>query len=223
MVGPFLDERNPHDVLITIPPSHYMEYNPKTQMYRNRISLRNKNGSVLGHNILQGRTLHFDVLKKRIGFAEQSSCSQEMPPLENNQESTYNDDNKDVTTNNIDQQTDNAGTINGGGVATNSNPSSTSSSPPPPPPPQLPQSPPSTTNSEESRTQSLDTPKTEYSDNTFNPPPPKTIKYTDPVKFVNFYYYAAIFLGVILIALFSLNLCRKYRKVASNETNVNKV
>jgi len=71
MVGVGLDSDSPYDVLLAIPPTQYLE-KLSTGLYRTRISLKNKNGSVLGANLINGRLLHFST--SRVGFAEIQSC-----------------------------------------------------------------------------------------------------------------------------------------------------
>ena len=72
MTGVDLDEESPFDVLLAIPPTQYLQ-KLSSGLYRTRISLKNKNGSVLGANIMSGRLVHFD--NSKVGFAEVQSCN----------------------------------------------------------------------------------------------------------------------------------------------------
>lgn len=71
-----LDERRPTDVLVAMPPTHYMEYNPTTQRYSSRLYFNEKRGGVLGANFMMGHDVLFDAHHGRIGFAE-STCDYE--------------------------------------------------------------------------------------------------------------------------------------------------
>merc|ERR1711957_217958 len=64
---------NPLDVVITIPGSHYMEFDPDTDKYVPRFYTEEASGSVLGANAMMGYDVYFDVARGRIGFAE-SNC-----------------------------------------------------------------------------------------------------------------------------------------------------
>lgn len=71
-----LDKENPFDVLLIVPPHHYIEYSQKTQKYVSRIVLTSSptgNDNILGSNILQGYNILFDMENFRIGWAL-SSC-----------------------------------------------------------------------------------------------------------------------------------------------------
>lgn len=72
LVGRVMDPENPYDVILAIPPSHYMEYNPRTDQYTFRFYLDN-GPSFLGANAMMGHDVLFDVANQRIGWAE-SSC-----------------------------------------------------------------------------------------------------------------------------------------------------
>jgi len=69
-----LDPLAPHDPLIAIPASSYMDYSPVTKMYSSRLYFSETAGSVLGSNTLQGHNVVFDWENGRVGFAE-SSCA----------------------------------------------------------------------------------------------------------------------------------------------------
>lgn len=71
-----LDTKNPFDVILVIPPHHYIEYSPKAQKYVSRIVLTSSptgNDNIIGSNILQGYNILFDMDNDRIGWAL-SSC-----------------------------------------------------------------------------------------------------------------------------------------------------
>merc|ERR1712194_370165 len=64
---------NPHDVVIAIPATHYMEFDPDTDKYVTRFYTEEASGSVLGANAMMGYDVYFDIARGRIGFAE-SNC-----------------------------------------------------------------------------------------------------------------------------------------------------
>jgi hypothetical protein len=68
-----MDTKHPSDVILAIPPSHYMEYNPDQATYTSRFYPSERGGSVLGANAMMGHDVFFDVDTKRIGWAE-SAC-----------------------------------------------------------------------------------------------------------------------------------------------------
>jgi hypothetical protein len=68
-----VDSLHPHDVIVAIPPSHYMEYSVKTKKYTPRFYFTESHGGVLGANFMMGHDIFFDVDNYRLGFAE-SSC-----------------------------------------------------------------------------------------------------------------------------------------------------
>jgi hypothetical protein len=68
-----MDTKHPTDVILAIPPSHYMEYNPDKDTYTSRFYPDERGGSVLGANAMMGHDVFFDVDTKRIGWAE-SAC-----------------------------------------------------------------------------------------------------------------------------------------------------
>lgn len=72
-----LDNSNPFDVVIAIPPSHYLKYDHTTDRFSIKffVSIEDPSGiSRLGSNIFQGHELLFDVDEGRIGFAEHDGC-----------------------------------------------------------------------------------------------------------------------------------------------------
>ena len=67
-----LDKDHPLDVILAIPPSHYMELDSKNK-YTARFYDDESGGSVIGANAMMGHNVFFDVENKRIGWAE-STC-----------------------------------------------------------------------------------------------------------------------------------------------------
>lgn len=73
-VGDAFDgEFEPTDVVLAIPGSHYMEYDPDSGKYVARFYTDENSGSVLGANAMMGHDIYFDTTHQRIGFAE-SDC-----------------------------------------------------------------------------------------------------------------------------------------------------
>mmetsp|Transcript_6990 Transcript_6990/g.10214 ORF Transcript_6990/g.10214 Transcript_6990/m.10214 type:complete len:478 (+) Transcript_6990:146-1579(+) len=68
-----VDPKNPNDIIVTIPPTHYMEYSDKTRKYSPRVFFTEVEGGVLGANFMMGHNILFDEENKRLGFAE-STC-----------------------------------------------------------------------------------------------------------------------------------------------------
>jgi len=68
-----LDTSSPYDILVAMPASHYMEYDPDKQKYIPRFYTDEYGGSVLGANFMMGHDVLFDVDNKRLGFTE-SDC-----------------------------------------------------------------------------------------------------------------------------------------------------
>lgn len=72
-----LDTHHPYDVVLAIPPSHYMKYDPSTDRFSIKlfVSIDDPSGiSRLGSNVFQGHELLFDNDAGRIGFAEHDGC-----------------------------------------------------------------------------------------------------------------------------------------------------
>jgi len=67
-----LDLNHPYDVVVAIPPSHYMEHLSDGTV-TNRLYDTETDGSVLGANAIVGHDVMFDAQNMRIGWAE-SSC-----------------------------------------------------------------------------------------------------------------------------------------------------
>jgi hypothetical protein len=68
-----LDPDNPYDVLLAVPPSHYMEYQRGQDVYVPGFYFDEPDGSVLGANVMMLHDIFFDVERYRIGWSE-SSC-----------------------------------------------------------------------------------------------------------------------------------------------------
>lgn len=71
--GGALSPENPKDVVLSIPASHYMEFDPDKELYVARFYTEEGSGSVLGANAMMGHDVYFDVPRGRVGFAE-SDC-----------------------------------------------------------------------------------------------------------------------------------------------------
>ena len=68
-----LDPDHPRDVIVAVPPSHYMEYDEEDGKYTSRFYVTESGGSVLGANAIMGHDVLFDIDNDRIGWAE-SHC-----------------------------------------------------------------------------------------------------------------------------------------------------
>lgn len=68
-----VDPEHPLDILIAMPPSHYMEFDADEGVYIARFYLEEGSGGVFGANAMMGHDVFFDVTNKEIGWAE-SSC-----------------------------------------------------------------------------------------------------------------------------------------------------
>jgi hypothetical protein len=68
-----LDPNYPHDVVLAIPASHYLEHDHETGQYTPRLYVNGGKKSVLGANTMMGHDILFDVSGKQIGIAE-SDC-----------------------------------------------------------------------------------------------------------------------------------------------------
>jgi hypothetical protein len=68
-----VDPAHPEDILVAVPPTHYMEYSPKSQKYTPRFYFSESHGGVLGANFMMGHDIYFDVDNNSVGFAE-SEC-----------------------------------------------------------------------------------------------------------------------------------------------------
>ena len=56
-----LDTEHPYDVILAIPPSHYMEFDSKKNKYIARFYTDEGGGSVLGGNAIMGHDVYFDM------------------------------------------------------------------------------------------------------------------------------------------------------------------
>ena len=72
-----LDGDHPADIVIAMPASHYMEYDPEDDAYTPRLYLDEGSGSVLGANVMMGHDVVFDVAGQKIGWAE-SNCDYDL-------------------------------------------------------------------------------------------------------------------------------------------------
>jgi len=68
-----IDKEHPHDILVAVPPSNFMEYDPNRKTYSARVLVNEPDGSVLGANFMMGHDVLFDVDNNRLGFTE-SDC-----------------------------------------------------------------------------------------------------------------------------------------------------
>lgn len=68
-----LDPAHPNDILVAMPPSHYLAYKNQKNNYVPSIMFSGKNEIILGSNFMQNHNILFDQKNKRIGFAE-SKC-----------------------------------------------------------------------------------------------------------------------------------------------------
>lgn len=73
LAGAELDEARPADIILAIPATHYMEYDPQADSYTSRLYFSEGSGGVLGANAMMGHDILFDWENGRVGFAE-SSC-----------------------------------------------------------------------------------------------------------------------------------------------------
>jgi len=72
--GAYLDPDHPLDVLLSIPPSQYMEHSKGSMVYTARIYMDHLYPPALGANAMMGHNIYFDVEEDRIGWSK-SSCS----------------------------------------------------------------------------------------------------------------------------------------------------
>ena len=69
-----IDTEHPDDILIAIPPAHYVEYDKDNEKYVGRFSVDEGRGSAIGANTMRGHDVFFDIPENnRIGFAV-SNC-----------------------------------------------------------------------------------------------------------------------------------------------------
>jgi len=68
-----VDPVHPLDILIAVPPTHYMEFDEENRQWQSRFYVDESSGGVLGANAMMGHDVLFDVENFRIGWAE-STC-----------------------------------------------------------------------------------------------------------------------------------------------------
>ena len=71
-----IDPSSPHDIILALPATHYMEYSPSKRTYTPRLYFSESKGGVIGSNAMQRHNVLFDWENRRVGFAE-SSCEYE--------------------------------------------------------------------------------------------------------------------------------------------------
>ena len=71
--GEALSPSSPKDVVLAIPATHYMEFDPDKDHYVARFYTEEGSGSVIGANAMMGHDVYFDIPRRRVGFAE-SDC-----------------------------------------------------------------------------------------------------------------------------------------------------
>jgi len=70
-----LDSQNSDDVLLTIPPQEYLDYDSDTLSYHVRLFIgSSKQPTILGGNLFRSNLLFFDLEQAKIGIATQSYC-----------------------------------------------------------------------------------------------------------------------------------------------------
>ena len=67
-----MDPDHPYDIIIAVPPTHYMEYDIQSDTYTCRFYV-NEGSSVIGANSIMGHNVYFDVDGETIGWVE-SDC-----------------------------------------------------------------------------------------------------------------------------------------------------
>lgn len=75
--GEALSPSFPKDIVLSIPSSHYMEYDPDNDKYVARFYINEGSGSVIGANAMMGHDVYFDIPRGRVGIAE-SDCDYTM-------------------------------------------------------------------------------------------------------------------------------------------------
>mmetsp|Transcript_7048 Transcript_7048/g.7755 ORF Transcript_7048/g.7755 Transcript_7048/m.7755 type:complete len:216 (+) Transcript_7048:2-649(+) len=68
-----LDPSFPMDVIIAMPPSHYLEYSKKSNRYASRLYFDREGQGTLGANFMMGHEILFDIENQVLGFSE-SDC-----------------------------------------------------------------------------------------------------------------------------------------------------
>ena len=64
-----ISPNSPQDVLLAIPPEHYMDRTPLTDLYTPRLTFSESSGGVLGANAMRGHNVLFDMENNRVGIA----------------------------------------------------------------------------------------------------------------------------------------------------------
>ena len=70
LAGQGIDPENPYDIIVAMPPSHYMEYDTKKEKYVARFYTDEGSGSVLGGNAIMGHDVYFDIENNVSTFLE---------------------------------------------------------------------------------------------------------------------------------------------------------
>jgi hypothetical protein len=73
LAGTKLSPKSPHDILLAIPATHYLEYSEKNDKYTPRIYFTESSGGVIGANAMMGHNVLFDWENGRVGFSD-SEC-----------------------------------------------------------------------------------------------------------------------------------------------------
>lgn len=68
-----VDPEHPFDILVAMPPMHYMEYDSSKKLWQARFYVDDSSGGVLGANTMMGHNVFFDIDNGRVGWAE-ASC-----------------------------------------------------------------------------------------------------------------------------------------------------
>lgn len=85
-----IDPSSPHDILLAIPATHYMEYSPSKRSFTPRLYFTESKGGVIGSNAMQRHNVLFDWENRRVGFAE-STCEYEVKDQQMEEASVEND------------------------------------------------------------------------------------------------------------------------------------
>eukprot|EP00588_Corethron_pennatum_P011356 CAMPEP_0194267118 /NCGR_PEP_ID=MMETSP0169-20130528/1762_1 /TAXON_ID=218684 /ORGANISM="Corethron pennatum, Strain L29A3" /LENGTH=1026 /DNA_ID=CAMNT_0039007927 /DNA_START=62 /DNA_END=3139 /DNA_ORIENTATION=- len=89
------DRSHANDVVVAMPPWHYMEYSSSSKKWTPRFYLDERSGGVLGANAMMGHEILFDWEHKRVGFAE-SNCDYEEMLLESHEGGAGEQDEEEV-------------------------------------------------------------------------------------------------------------------------------
>ena len=68
-----IDPDHPNDVLLAMPPTHYMEYDPDDDVWTNRFYTSEPSGGVIGGNAMMGHDVYFNSEIGQVGWSE-SEC-----------------------------------------------------------------------------------------------------------------------------------------------------